>query len=210
MLYKDPFIINPTTFSLIQELQSLPFLKDFYLVGGTALALKLGHRNSIDIDLFTQNEFSTREIAEKLSLNRNFFISFERENTLMCYINSIKTDFIRHNYSFVNEPITEEGITYLSMEDIAAMKLNAIAQSGKRIKDFIDVYYLLEHFSVNEMLSFYEIKYPFSNKLIALRGLEYFNDIDLNIDPPILKKPLPLLKIQKRIKDGILHLNKKF
>jgi hypothetical protein len=210
MLYKDPFIINPTTFSLIQELQSLDFLKDFYLVGGTALALKLGHRNSIDIDLFTQNEFSTQEIAEKLSLNRNFFKSFERENTLLCFIDNIKTDFIRHNYSFVNEPITEEGITYLSMEDIAAMKLNAIAQSGKRIKDFIDIYYLLEHFSVNEMLSFYEIKYPFSNKLIALRGLEYFNDIDLNIDPPILKKPLPLLKIQKRIKDGILHLNKKF
>jgi hypothetical protein len=210
MLYKDPFIINPTTFSLIQELQSLDFLKDFYLVGGTALALKLGHRNSIDIDLFTQNEFSTQEIAEKLSLNRNFFKSFERENTLLCFIDNIKTDFIRHNYSFVNEPITEEGITYLSMEDIAAMKLNAIAQSGKRIKDFIDIYYLLEHFSVNEMLSFYEIKYPFSNKLIALRGLEYFNYIDLNIDPPILKKPLPLLKIQKRIKDGILHLNKKF
>jgi len=210
MLYKDPFIINPETFSLIQELQSLDFLKEFYLVGGTALALKLGHRNSIDIDLFTQNEFSTQELVEKISLNKDFFKSFERENTLMCFINSIKTDFIRHNYPFVKSPITEEGITYLSLEDITAMKLNAIAQSGKRLKDFIDIYFLLEHFSVNEMLSFYEIKYPFSNKLIALRGLEYFGDIDLSIDPPILKKPLPLKKIQKRIIDGILHLNKKF
>jgi hypothetical protein len=210
MLHKDPFIISKETFSLIQELQSLPFLKEFYLVGGTALALKLGHRNSIDIDLFTQNEFSTQEIAQKIAVNRSFFISFERENTLMCFINSIKTDFIRHNYPFIKEPITEEGITYLSMEDIAAMKLNAIAQSGKRLKDFIDIYYLLEHFSVNEMLSFYEIKYPYSNKLIALRGLEYFGDIDPTIDPPILKKPLSLSKIQKRIIDGILHLNKKF
>jgi hypothetical protein len=210
MLHKDPFIIKPETFSLIQDLQKMEILNGFYLVEGTALALKLGHRNSIDIDLFTKNEFSTKDIAQKIAENRDFFISFERENTLMCYIDSIKTDFIRHNYTLVNEPITEEGITYLSLEDIAAMKLNAIAQSGKRLKDFIDIYYLLEHFSVNEMLSFYAVKYPFSNKLIALRGLEYFGDIDPSIDPPILKKPLPLPKIKKRIIDGILHLNKKF
>lgn len=210
MLHKDPFIIKQETFSLIQDLQKMEILNGFYLVGGTALALKLGHRNSFDIDLFTQNEFSTKDIAQKVAENRDFFISFERENTLMCYIDSIKTDFIRHNYTLVNEPITEEGITYLSLEDIAAMKLNAIAQSGKRLKDFIDIYFLLEHFSVNEMLSFYAVKYPFSNKLIALRGLEYFGDIDPSVDPPILKKPLPISKIQKRIIDGILHLNKKF
>lgn len=210
MLCKDPFIINPETFVLIQELQSLDSLKEFYLVGGTALALKLGHRNSTDIDLFTQNEFSTQELVEKISQNKDFFKSFERENTLMCFINSIKTDFIRHNYPFVKGPITEEGITYLSLEDIAAMKLNAIAQSGKRLKDFIDIYFLLEYFSVNQMLGFYEIKYPNSNKLIALRGLEYFGDIDPKIDPPKLKKPLPLSKIQKRIINGILHLNKIF
>jgi len=210
MLIKDPFIIKPETFSLIQELQSLEILKDFYLVGGTALALKLGHRNSIDIDLFTQNEFSTQEIEEAIAKNKIYTKSFERQNTLMCFINSIKTDFIRHNYPFINKPITEEGITYLSLEDIAAMKLNAIAQSGKRLKDFIDIYYLLEHFSVNQMLNFYSIKYPNSNKIIALRGLEYFDDIDLNIDPPILKKPLPISKIKKRIIEGILKLNKIF
>lgn len=210
MLIKDTFIIKPETFLLIQELQSLEILKDFYLVGGTALALKLGHRNSIDIDLFTQNEFSTQEIEEEISKKQNYLKTFERKNTLMCFINSIKTDFIRHNYPFVNEPITEEGITYLSLEDICAMKLNAIAQSGKRLKDFIDIYFLLEHYSVNQMLDFYQIKYPFSNKMIALRGLEYFEDIDLNIDPPMLKKPIPLSKIKARIIDGILHLNKKF
>ena len=210
MFYKEPFIINPETFSLIQELQSLDILKEFYLVGGTALALKLGHRNSIDIDLFTQNEFSTQQIEEKIALNRTFSKSFERENTLMCFINSIKTDFIRHNYPFVKDPITEEGITYLSMEDIAAMKLNAIAQSGKRLKDFIDIYFLLQHFSVSQMLNFYQIKYPNSNKMIALKALEYFEDIDPNIDPPLLKTPLPLAKIKKRIIEGVLHLNKIF
>ncbi len=210
MLNKDPFIIKPETFNLIQELQSLDILKEFYLVGGTALALKLGHRNSIDIDLFTQNEFSTQDITEFLSPKKELIISYERHNTLMCYINSIKTDFIRHNYPFVNQPITEEGITYLSLEDICAMKLNAIAQSGKRLKDFIDIYFLLEHFSVNQMLNFYGIKYPHSNKLIALRGLEYFDDIDPAIDPPVLKEPLPISKIKTRIQDAVLHGSKVF
>ena len=65
MLNKDPFIIKPETFNLIQELQSLDILKEFYLVGGTALALKLGHRNSIDIDLFTKNEFEDNFLLEK-------------------------------------------------------------------------------------------------------------------------------------------------
>ena len=62
MLHKDPFIIAPKTFTLIQQLQSLPELTGFYLVGETSLALQLGHRNSIDIDLFNQNDFSDDHI----------------------------------------------------------------------------------------------------------------------------------------------------
>lgn len=210
MFNKDPFVIKPETFELIQQLQAKDFLKDFYLVGGTALALVLGHRNSIDIDLFTQNNFSTLELSEQLSDFSSVSISFDRANTLMCVINDIKTDFIKHNYNLINKPISEEGIIYLSIEDIAAMKLNAIARSGKRLKDFIDIYFLLELFSVSQMLGFYEQKYPQSNKLIALKGLGYFGDIDINIDPPILKKPLEINKIQSRITEGILNSKKIF
>lgn len=158
MLYKDPFIIKSETFALIQELQKLDFLKDFYLVGGTALALKLGHRNSIDIDLFTQNEFDENELIQNLKDKFTLNVSFTKKSTIISTINSIKTDFIRHNNPLIREPITEEGITYLSMEDIAAMKLHAIENSGKRLKDFIDIYFLLEHFSLNKMLRFYAIK----------------------------------------------------
>ena len=168
MLCKDPFIINPKTFSLIQELQSLDFLKDFYLVGGTALALRLGHRNSVDIDLFTQNEFDDNELMESLLQKFDLKLIFNRKNTIICSINGVKTDFIRHHYPLVNNLVQEEGITHLSLEDICAMKLHAIQNSGQRLKDFIDVYFLLEHFSLNQMLGFYEIKYQHSNKLIAL------------------------------------------
>ncbi len=210
MLFKDPFIIQPETFSLIQELQSLEFLKAFYLVGGTSLALQLGHRNSIDIDFFTQNEFDDAELIENLLKNFQINIVFSKSNTLIGAINGIKTDFIRHNYPLLRDPITEEGITYLSMEDIAAMKLHAIVNSGKRLKDFIDIYFLLEHFSLKMMLSFYQEKYPHMNQMIALKAINFFDEIDPDIDPPILKNPISILKIKKRINEAVLKSNKIF
>lgn len=210
MLCKDPFVIRKETFELIQELQSLDFLKEFYLVGGTALALKLGHRNSIDIDLFTQKEFEDNELIENLLDVFKINLVYNRKNTIICSINNVKTDFIRHNYPLINAPITEEGITFLSLEDICGMKLHAIQNSGKRLKDFIDIYFLLEHFSMNQMLEFYEFKYKHSNKLIALRAINYFDDIDPTIDPPILKKPLSITKIKKRIDEAVLKGNKIF
>ena len=210
MLCKDPFIIKPETFLLIQELQSLEILKEFYLVGGTALALKLGHRNSIDIDLFTQNEFDDVQLVENILEKHKIKLVYNRKNTIICAINEIKTDFIRHNYPLINQPITEEGITYLSMEDIAAMKLNAIVNSGKRLKDFIDIYFLLEHFSLNQMLVFYETKYQHSNKMIALRAINFFGEIDPKLHPPTLKNQLPLSRIKKRISEAVLQGNKTF
>ncbi len=210
MLLKDPFIVRPSTFKLIQQLQALPELGEFYLVGGTALALQLGHRNSIDIDLFTKNDFTPESLLKFLEPTFSIQPSFATKNTLLSIINNIKVDFICHAYPFVLPPIREEGIIFLSLQDIAAMKLNAISNSGKRLKDFIDVYFLLEHFSLNEMIEFYSIKYPRFNPLIALKAISYFDDIDPAIDPPKLRVNLPLPEIKKRIQDSVLHSRKKF
>lgn len=211
MLHKDPFTVKPDTFRLIQQLQALPDLKEFYLVGGTALALQLNHRNSIDIDLFTRNEFENDQIIDYVkSSGFSFDVLYNFKNTIIGYINKVKVDFITHNYPFVLAPIQQEGITYLSLQDIAAMKLNAISNSGKRLKDFIDIYFLLGHFSLNEMIGFYTVKYPNFNPLIPLRAVSYFNDIDPNLDPPQLKKKLSLAEIKKRISDSVLHSRKKY
>ena len=210
MLHKDPFIIKPATFQLIQQLQAIDELKEYYLVGGTALALQLGHRNSIDIDLFTHSDFTPEFILKLLSSTFTIEPTFATKNTLLSNVNNIKVDFIRHDYPFVLPPISEAGITYLSKQDIAAMKLNAISNSGKRLKDFIDVYFLLEHFSLSEMIEFYTIKYPNFNPLIALKAINYFKDIDPDIDPPKLKIKLSLKEIKKRIDDSVLHSRKKF
>jgi hypothetical protein len=113
-------------------------------------------------------------------------------------------------HTIIKPPVSEEGITYLSKEDIAAMKLNAISISGQRLKDFIDVYFLLENFSINKMLGFFEIKYPTVNPLIPLKAINYFDDIDENIDPPKLLNPLSLKQIRQRINDAVLHSEKVF
>jgi hypothetical protein len=211
MLHKDPFIIKTATFQLIQQLQSLPELKEFYLVGGTALALQLNHRNSIDIDLFTSNDFQNDTIINHITSHQfDFDVKFNFKNTIIGFINEVKVDFICHAYPLVLPPFTEEGITFLSLQDIAAMKLNAISNSGKRLKDFIDVYFLLEHFSLHEMIEFYTVKYPRFNPLIPLKAINYFDDIDLAIDPPQLREKLALSKIKERIQDSVLHSRKKF
>ncbi len=204
MLHKDPFIIAPATFQLIKDLQSLPCLKEFYLVGGTALALQLGHRNSIDIDLFTTIEFEDSELIPFIAERHEYNEIFKRKNTIISLVNNIKTDFIRHNYPLLKPPIVEEGIRMLGLEDIAAMKLHAIVQSGKRLKDFIDVYFLLEHLSMSQMVGFYEQKYSYSNAIIALKALNYFDDIDEAMDPPKMIKPLSLKKIKQRIQAAIV------
>lgn len=79
MLHKDPFIIKPATFRLIQQLQALPELKEFYLVGDTSLALQLGHRNSIDIDLFTKNDFTPESLVELLGQKFSITPSFTKK-----------------------------------------------------------------------------------------------------------------------------------
>jgi hypothetical protein len=199
MLHKNPSIISPHTFQLIQQLQSLPELANFYLVGGTSLALQLGHRNSIDIDLFSQNNFTAFEIEDALKGKHDFTVTVSRNNTVLGVVDRVKTDFIKHDYPLISAPITEEDITYLGMEDMAAMKLHAIIQSGKRLKDFIDIYFLLQHFTMDQLIGFFVKKYSYSNPLIALKAVTYFEDIDENTDPPKLLQPLSLPAIKKRI-----------
>ncbi len=211
MLHKDPFLIAEDTFQLIIDLQEMDFMKGFHLVGGTALALQIGHRNSIDIDLFTQSEFIVSELVENL---REFFgvtPTFQREkNTLLTVIEDIKVDFIRHNFPMINTLIKEEGISMFSLEDIAAMKVHAITNSGKRLKDFIDIYYLLEHFSIYEIIGFYAQKYPNYNPMIGLRAISYFGDIDPQIDPPKLRNLISIDEVKNRIGEAVIHSRKIF
>jgi len=152
MLHKNPELIEQATFELIQQLQNFSELKEFYLVGGTALTLQFGHRNSVDIDLFSTKDFLDSTIINFLRTKFTIDLVYNKPNSIICIINGVKVEFIKHDYPIIEQIITEEGIRMLSPQDICAMKLNAIQNSGQRLKDFIDIYFLLEHFSIKQML----------------------------------------------------------
>ncbi|MCF6367010.1 MAG: nucleotidyl transferase AbiEii/AbiGii toxin family protein [Bacteroidales bacterium] len=204
MLYKNT--IESNTLELLIELQKEETLKNFHLVGGTALALQLGHRRSIDLDFFSQEGFALNEMLEFLEEKYEFRLNYSSKNTLKGSIKGIKIDILTHKYALVNPPIFTENINLLSVEDIAAMKLNAITGNGTRSKDVIDVYFILKQFSIKDILSFYAIKYNSRNNLHVIKSLNYFEEINISDWPEmILEKELELTKvkntIQKQIKE---------
>lgn len=182
--------VERSTLELLKQLQKKPYLQDFYLVGGTALALDLGHRRSIDLDLFSDFSFDVIQLLENLQNDFNYTLFFSATNSLKGSIDNIKIDIMAHRYTLIRKPITSEGVSMLSIPDIIGMKLNAISGSGQRVKDFIDIYFLLKSISLDKMISFYKEKYPQNNESIVLKSLVYFDDIDFSDWPVIISEPL--------------------
>jgi len=182
-------IVDATTLELIKRLQSKDYLNGFYLVGGTALALQMGHRKSVDIDLFSNFGFDTMHLLENLSHDFDFKLFYSAGNTLKGAIDGVQVDIIAHRYPYVAEPLEKEGVSMLSLQDIAAMKLNAIAVSGQRVKDFIDIYYLLQQFTLAEMIGFYKKKYKQFNEVTVLKSIIWYDDVDLSEWPVMQDKP---------------------
>jgi len=187
MLHKST--VDESTLELLRQLQQKDYLKGFYLVGGTALALKMGHRKSVDLELFSNFSFDTTQLLENLSADFPFKLLFSANNTLKGSINKVQVDILAHRYPLIAEPDNVENISILSNEDIVAMKLNAITVSGQRVKDFIDIYYLLNSFTVEEMIGFYKKKYAQYNDANVLKSLCWFNDVDLSDWPVLLEAP---------------------
>ncbi len=207
MLYKNT--IENSTLELLKELQGDKKLYDFQLAGGTSLALQIGHRKSIDLDLFTQNDFDSNYLLEYLEQNYNFAVDYTSRNTLKGSIKNIKIDLISHKYKLVKSFVKTENTILYSIEDIAAMKLNAIAGNGTRSKDIIDIYFLLKQFSVAEILEFHKKKYKLRNSLHVIKNLSYFSDIDIQDWPEmLLEKQLTIEKVKKNIEIHIKNFSK--
>ena len=187
MLHKET--VDQATLELLINLQQKAYLEGFYLVGGTALALYMGHRKSVDLDLFSNVDFEAGQLLENLSADFPFHLFFSAKNTLKGSINQVQIDILAHRYPLINEPVTIENVTLLSIEDIIAMKLNAIAVSGQRVKDFIDIYFLLQSFTVKQMIEFYKKKYSQYNEVNVLKSLCWFEDVDISGWPILLKNP---------------------
>ena len=174
--------VRQPTLGLLKELQSYKELDNFILVGGTALALIYGHRISEDLDFFTEKEFDTTFLIDFLQTKYKIQIINEAKNSLSLNISNIKTEFIRHAYPTINSFIESEQIRCYSSEDIGAMKINSVMNRGSK-KDFYDIYELLNHFSLNQLFSFYDQKYGLASPLIVNKSLLYFEDDEAEPDP---------------------------
>jgi predicted nucleotidyltransferase component of viral defense system len=197
MLHKET--IDAATLELLKRLMGDERLQSFVLVGGTSLALQIGHRISVDLDLFTEKEFEADDLREYLEQNYHLQTDYLAFATVKGEVEGVQVDCIAHAYPWLKPFVLEEGVRLASLEDICAMKLNAIAGNGTRIKDFVDVAYLSSMFSLEQMLKFYEEKYH-ANPLMPLKGIVYFADINKNAPVKMANgKPLDWKSIEKRL-----------
>lgn len=196
--------IDSVVQSTLQSLFSKPYLNNFALAGGTSLALQYGHRKSIDIDLFAYENVEMSEIALQLE---NDYVDFKlvkvTRSFIFCFINGVKADFVKHSNNLVIKPfVVEEGIMMFSAEDIGAMKLGAISGRGVK-KNFYDLYILLQHFSLSDLLAWHDKKFKSDSSWMALRSLQYFVDADESPIPELIIDFPTWKKIKKFIIDKV-------
>lgn len=177
--------VAESTLELLKSLQSEPELSSAILVGGTALSLQIGHRESDDLDLFSVEPLDMMAIQSLLLNKYAFSPSVIEENTLIGFVNGVKIDVIYHPFPWLKEAVTEEGMRIASVSDIAAMKMHAIINSGKRPKDFVDIAFLSMYFSYNEIKRLLLKRYPAYDPIMADKAIIYFGDIDSLLVPGI-------------------------
>ena len=176
-----------STLDLLRKLQSLKDLAGLRLVGGTALALHLGHRKSVDLDLF--GHFDERVSIRSVIMKDGHAADGADGGTVQSLrVDGVKVDCVSYPYPWLQQPVVEDGIVLAAIQDIAAMKLSAAANRGRK-KDFIDIAFLIDIIPLSEMFQLYQRKFSVSEFSFALRGLTYFDDAE---DDPMPEMLIPI------------------
>lgn len=173
------------------KLGRLTEARHFYLAGGTALTIYLGHRQSLDLDWFTEEPFANPLQFARFLQEAGVSFSTEQiaEGSLHGWVEGVRVSFLEFQYPLLSPLVWWEdlGVPLASLEDIACMKLAAIAQRGSK-KDFYDVFFLCRTtFSLEEMLGFYQRKFSIQDIGSVLFGLVYFDDAEKEPDPLLLQ-----------------------
>ena len=183
MLYQNA--VPPPTLELLKKISALGQLQSFALGGGTNLALRLGHRLSVDLDFFTNTSFSTQELFQLITkMFSDSELLFEQNQTIMFSINSVKIDFVLYPFTWLQPFYKTEGIQLLNEIDIIPMKLQALSNRNAK-KDYWDVYTLLNRYSVEEMLKIFKTKFPQVDTGFIIHSLTDFEKADTEPDPDV-------------------------
>ena len=178
--------IDQQALDLLRALQSTREFAGMRLVGGTSLALQIGHRKSIDIDLFGKLEADPLQVSAILKQCGPVTTLSKSENIAIQTVNGIKVDIVNYPYPWLEAAIKQDGLLLAGIKDIAAMKLAAVTNRGTK-KDFIDIFFLSQAFSLEEILGFYLQKYDDGSAFMVLKSLTYFDDADMDPMPVMLQ-----------------------
>mgnify|MGYP000856792111 CR=1 FL=1 len=182
--------LPPGTLPVLERLMAMPILRDHALVGGTALALRYGHRLSVDLDLFG-GTFDHDAIRD--ALKEEFGTSFHYEPGrgtaigLFCFVGAVKVDIVKYPHARIAELERHGPVRMYADPDIAAMKIQALLGRGKK-KDFWDLYTLLQHHDLSTIMGWHRAKYPDQMLAISIpSAVAYFTDAEDSEDPVSLQ-----------------------
>ena len=177
--------VHPATLAILKQIMSIPALRQFNLVGGTSLSLQIGHRISIDLDLFSNQDFNNSAIIQALEPLGNLIVLVDNPPFLQMRLNDVKLDFLKCPYPFVQNYSEIEGVRLVSVENIGTMKLTAIARRGAK-KEFFDLYFLLERYTLAQLVQQFEQTLPHVDPFHIVKSLTYFDDADKELNPEML------------------------
>jgi len=179
--------IDTETLELLNQLMQIKEFDQLNLVGGTSLALQIGHRKSIDLDLFGQFNFDEYQLVTILKQFASVKQLNQTTNIKTFLLNHIKVDFVNYPYHWLESNLMIDGIRMATKKDIAAMKLAAITGRGTK-KDFIDIYFLFDYYTLAAMFKFYQKKFPDGSEFMVIKSLMYFGDAEKDLLPIMLKE----------------------
>lgn len=197
--------VESGTLGLLKSLMSKPYLDQFFLVGGTALALQMGHRISVDLDLFTVSDFDQEELLTLLETDFEVIVQVTSPSIFITIIEGVKVDFVRFRYKLLFPVLEIEGIRMLDVRDIAPMKLDAVAKRGNK-KDFLDIFYLLEKVPLPEMLDLYNEKFQHSTLFHIIKSLTFFDDAEEDVEPRIFDSSVNWAMVKRTIQQKVREL----
>jgi len=180
-------VLSEKTKALFEKFESRDLPPKSYLAGGTAIALHIGHRQSVDLDWFTQSEFDEKVWQMKWETEWNFNMQSRDWQTLVGEIAGVKTSLYFYKYPLIGDIATYRGLQIASLKDLAAMKLDTVLSRGTK-RDFVDLYFLMKEYGPELMLDFYDQKYgSFAEREILIRkSLVYFKEADSDEMPKML------------------------